>query len=431
MENAINTIDSRETGVGENMNLQEILLNGVKMSLREKIGWFEEFLQNSRRDRVNFYSRVIISPAGREVVVIDPVTMKPLKMLMFGSNNYLGLANHPYVRERVKMAVSKYGVGVGGPSLLNGYTILMKELEERLSALKGAEDTLIFSSGFCANLGLTTGLFGKGDLVMFDELSHASLCDGLKMIKTCKIPFGHNDAAALESLLEQNKHGNGREAFVCVEGVYSMDGDLAPLDKISLLCQKYGAHLVIDDAHGTGVMGRCGKGTLEHFALPLDDEIEMGTFSKAFAVTGGFISASRPVINYLRYFARTYMFSASLPPVTMAAVLAGLDVITNEPERRENLHENVRYAAARLQPYGLIGKPEAGIISLKVPAGMNIRKASARFHNAGIFLNSIEYPAVPLTSQRFRISLMSDHEKADIDKLVATVEETWTEEFER
>lgn len=144
MENAINTIDSRETGVGENMNLQEILLNGVKMSLREKIGWFEEFLQNSRRDRVNFYSRVIISPAGREVVVIDPVTMKPLKMLMFGSNNYLGLANHPYVRERVKMAVSKYGVGVGGPSLLNGYTILMKELEERLSALKGAEDTLIF-----------------------------------------------------------------------------------------------------------------------------------------------------------------------------------------------------------------------------------------------------------------------------------------------
>ena len=156
----------------------------------------------------------------------------------------------------------------------------------------------------------------------------------------------------------------------------------------------------------------------------------MGTFSKTFAVTGGFISASKPLINYLRYFARTYMFSASLPPVSISAILAGLDVIANEPERRMRLHENIRYAAARLQPYGLIGKPAAGVLSLKVPTKMNIRKASVFFHNAGIFINSIEYPAVPLTSQRFRISLMSDHTKNDIDKLAACVEETWSKYIE-
>lgn len=430
MENLCSTVTREKDEVGENMNMQEILLTGEKMSLRERTAWFEELVNITHQNQHNFYSRVLLSPSGRKVEIVDPVTGKPRKMLMFGSNNYLGLANHPYVRERVKKAISKYGVGVGGPSLLNGYTILMKELEERLSAFKGAEDTLIFSSGFSANLGLISGLFCKGDLVLFDELSHASFYDGLKMVKTWKLPFGHNDSEELEVQLEQNNRVNARETFVCVEGVYSMDGDLAPLDKIYPLCNKYNAHLVIDDAHGTGVIGKYGRGAMEHFGLPSGEEIMIGTFSKTFAVTGGFISASKPVINYLRYFARTYMFSASLPPVTLAAVLAGLDVIANEPERRIRLHENIRYAVAKLQPYGLIGKPTAGILSLKVPAKMNIRKASAFFHNAGIFINSIEYPAVPLASQRFRISLMSDHTKNDIDKLIACVEETWSKYLE-
>jgi glycine C-acetyltransferase len=430
MEKSDTLVKHENTGVGENMNMQKILLSGEKLSLQERTAWFEEMLDSTRKNQHNFYSRVINSPSDREVEIIDPVNGKPRKMLMFGSNNYLGLANHPYVRETVKKSISRYGVGIGGPPLLNGYSILMKELEERLSAFKGSEDSLIFSSGFCANLGLISGLFVRGDLICFDELSHASFYDGLKMVRTCKSPFGHNDTAELEAQLEQNKRLTGREAFVCVEGVYSMDGDLAPLDRIFPLCKRYNAHLVIDDAHGTGVIGKHGGGAIEHFGLNAGEEIVMGTFSKAFAVTGGFISASKPVINYLRYFARTYMFSASLPPISISAILAGLDVIGNEPERRIKLHENIRYATTKLQPYGLIGQPAAGIISLKVPEKINIRKASALFHNAGIFINTIEYPAVPLTSQRFRISLMSDHTRADIDKLASCVEETWSKYME-
>ena len=244
MEKSDTLVKHENTGVGENMNMQKILLSGEKLSLQERTAWFEEMLDSTRKNQHNFYSRVINSPSDREVEIIDPVNGKPRKMLMFGSNNYLGLANHPYVRETVKKSISRYGVGIGGPPLLNGYSILMKELEERLSAFKGSEDSLIFSSGFCANLGLISGLFVRGDLICFDELSHASFYDGLKMVRTCKSPFGHNDTAELEAQLEQNKRLTGREAFVCVEGVYSMDGDLAPLDRIFPLCKRYNAHII-------------------------------------------------------------------------------------------------------------------------------------------------------------------------------------------
>jgi glycine C-acetyltransferase len=425
MEKLNNMIIDKDPGVGENMDLREILLSGGKKSLKERTDWFEAYIRETYQNQDNYYSRIVISAAGREVKIIDPLTGKVRKMLMFGSNNYLGLANHPYVNQKVRDAISKYGVGIGGPPLLNGYTILMKELEDRLSSFKKEEDTLIFSSGFSANLGLSCGLFCKSDLVLYDELSHASLYDGLKMVRTCKASFGHNNLPELELKLEQNKKLNCREAFVCVEGVYSMDGDLAPLDELFSLCRRYDAHLVIDDAHGTGIMGKEGRGTAEHFGLPPGDKVLMGTFSKTFAMTGGFISAAKPIINYLRYFARTYMFSASLPPVAIAAILAGLDVIEKEPERRIRLHKNIHYAISKLKPFNLIGPPSAAILSLKVPFTMNIRKAAALFHKQGIFINSIEYPAVPVTSQRFRISLMADHTWDDIDRLVACVEEIW------
>ena len=204
-----------------------------------------------------------------------------------------------------------------------------------------------------------------------------------------------------------------------------MDGDLAPLPELVALCHEFDAILLLDDAHGTGVMGANGGGTAEHFGIKGDTAISMGTFSKTFAVTGGFIAGPKPVIDYLRYFARPYMFSASLSPVVVATVLAGLDVLEEEPERLWHLRQNIAYAAASLHRIGFDVHPETAIIPLIVPEWMDIRRASRMFHEKGIFVNSIEYPAVPVTQQRFRISIMATHSGNDIDRLTRAVREVW------
>ena len=313
---------------------------------------------------------------------------------------------------------------MSGPPLLNGYSKLMAELEYRLSELKGTEDSLIFSSGYNANLGLITGICSRSDLIIADEYYHASFFDGIRLIKGKCITFKHNNTVELESLLSKNK--SNRDTFIAVEGVYSMDGDLAPLDKIVDLARKYDAHVLLDDAHGTGVLGFKGEGTLDEFGLKWNNEIILGTFSKSFAVNGGFITGSKELINYLRFMARSYMFSASLPPVTIAAVLAGLDVMENEPWRRIQLKSNISYLARKLYKYGLETTPKAGIIALNIPENANIRKMANEFDKAGIFLNAIEFPAVPISKQRFRISVSANHTKDDLKKLVAAVEEIWT-----
>jgi glycine C-acetyltransferase len=413
-------------GSGENINLYDILIKGKRYTLNERLAYFSNIYKESNDTHHNFYSRQVISSADRQVEVMDPHTHKPIKMLMFGSNNYLGLANHPHVCEMVHKAIDKYGTGIGGPPLLNGYTNLIRELEERLSFFKHAEDTLLFSSGYSTNLGLITGLINFNDVIYFDEYSHASFCDGVKLSKVKKCVFRHNNMDELSSLLLERKRVTQGDTFVGVEGVYSMDGDLAPLDTIVPLCKKSNAILMVDDAHGTGVLGANGSGTSEYFGKSKEIDINMGTFSKVFAMTGGFISASKPVINYLRFFARSYMFSASLPPVVVAAVLAGLDVIEKEPERRRMLFHNVKYAAVNLRKFGFVTEPKAGIITLRVPEKMNIREAANYFHHAGIFLNAIEYPAVPVNEQRFRISMMATHTEDDINKLIACVEEIWS-----
>ena len=413
----------KQGGSGENVDLYDVLIRGKRMTLNERLAYFSDIYNDSNDKQQNFYSRQMLSAADREVLVMDPFTGRPKKMLMFGSNNYLGLATHPHVCEMVRKTIRKYGVGIGGPPLLNGYTKLIRELEERLSFLKHTEDTLIFSSGYSTNLGLISGLTGPGDIVIYDEYSHASFCDGIKLAKVNKHMFHHNNIDELKTKLQDR---NGDSIFVGVEGVYSMDGDLAPLDIIVPLCRDNNATLLVDDAHGTGVLGDHGGGTSEYFGESAGIDINMGTFSKVFAMTGGFVSASKPVINYLRFFARSYMFSASLPPVVVAAVLAGLDVIEKEPERRQLLLDNVSYAAGRLRKFGFVTEPKAGIISLRIPENMNIREAANYFHNAGIFLNAIEYPAVPVREQRFRISVMSTHTRDDINKLTECVEEIWS-----
>lgn len=412
---------------GENFDLREMLLKGRKLRLTDKVQYFTQFVDDLIDNKQMHHMRCITSAADREVSIIDRYTGKERKMIMFGSNNYLGLANHPYVKKKAIEAISKFGAGIGGPPLLNGYTSLHRELEERLAHLKGEEDALIFSSGYGTNVGLVTGLLNSNDVVIYDAYSHASFCDGIKMADVQSFRFTHNNISQLEQRLEQNASNSDKDVYVGVEGVYSMDGDLAPLNEIVPLCKSKGAILIVDDAHGTGVMGKTGRGTAEHFGVEGQVDICMGTFSKTFAATGGFIAASKPIINYLRFFARSYMFSASLPPVSIAMVLACLDVIENEPELLEQLWSNVKYAELGLREIGIDIEPQTAIIPLRVPVGMDLRKAAGKFHDKGIFVNSVEYPAVPVSQQRFRISIIATHTKEDIDRLIETVDEIWSE----
>jgi glycine C-acetyltransferase len=265
------------------------------------------------------------------------------------------------------------------------------------------------------------------DAVYYDTYSHASFCDGIRMAGVQSYRFPHNDLAQLTRMLE-NRRDSAGDVFVGVEGVYSMDGDLAPLDMLVPLCASHGAILVVDDAHGSGVMGATGRGTAEHFGVEGQVDVTMGTFSKAFVCTGGFVAASKPIIDYLRYFARSYMFSASLPPATVATVLAGLDVIEREPWLSQRLRTNVQQATDALQQSGFDVHPQAAIIPLRVPGDMDIRRMAYGFHQRGFFLNSVEYPAVPISQQRFRISVMATHTPDDINRLVGAINEVWAEE---
>jgi glycine C-acetyltransferase len=411
-------------GGGENFDLRTILLAGRAISLKERTELFGEFLGGLDQRGENSCLRPVASAADREVMVADRTTGALRPMLMFGSNNYLGMANHPDVCDAVCRAIRKYGIGVGGPPLLNGYTLPHRELEERLAAMKGAESALLFSSGYAANVGVMTGLTGSGDRVICDEYSHASFCDGVKMAGVRSFRFPHNDLRSCEQLIREKKSGPGCDTWLGVEGLYSMDGDRAPLEELVPLCRATGTLLVLDDAHGSGVLGAHGRGAAEEAGVEGMVDVTVGTFSKTFAATGGFATASKPVIDYLRYFARSYMFSASLPPSSVATVLACLDVMEKEPWLLASLRANIVYAREKL---GITEGIESPIIPLRVPAGMNIRGMARRFDDLGIFLNSVEYPAVPLTSQRFRVSLMATHTCADIDRLVDAINIVWSE----
>ncbi len=411
--------------VGENANIRDMLLMGRRMKLRERMLMYGRFMEKLHSSGTNLLRREIQSAADRVVLVKDPGSDSLRSMVMFGSNNYLGLADHPHVLDAVRNAMITYGAGIGGPPLLNGYTALHRELEERLAALKGTGDALLFSSGYGANVGIATGLFQKQDVVLYDACSHASFVDGMVMSGVQRKAFRHNDMQDLERQLQAEAGAPG-DVYVAVEGVYSMDGDAAPLARIVDLCRQHGALLILDDAHGTGVMGESGSGTAEACGVHGEIDLTMGTFSKAFGMAGGFLAASADLIDFMRVFARSYMFSASLPPVVVAAVLAGLDVIEKEPERRAQLWDNIAYAVAGFDAIGIPAGTDSAIIALRVPEEMDIRRAAAAYHEHGIFVNSIEYPAVPLREQRFRISIMATHTRDDIDRLVESTAKVWS-----
>ena len=413
----------------ENFTLHDFIEVKGK-TLEERVGPFSQTLKHFSDQGWTLYSRELVGPPGPRVQVKDPLTGKISSMIMMGSNDYLGFSYHPEIIKAVIDSVTASGVGMGGPPLLNGMSSIHRQLEKELAELKEQEDALIFNSGFQANLGWTYALLRPGDFVIYDELNHASFFDGLSTVKaTRKIKaysFLHNDLSDLERLLKfaQSKQEENQQIFVVVEGVYSMDGDLAPLVGVTDLCEKFSATLVLDDAHGTGVIGENGGGTSEHFHVSSKVDLSMGTFSKSFGVTGGFIAGKKSVIDYLRFFSRSYLFSAHLPQSIATAVLKGCQMMKNQPQLRTQLHHNVRFMLEGLKRLGFQVHSESAIIPVRIPQEIDLRIFNRTLHQKGLFVNPIEYPAVSIDQQRIRLSLMANHEEKDLAEALQMIEST-------
>ncbi|MGW4770883.1 aminotransferase class I/II-fold pyridoxal phosphate-dependent enzyme [Nocardia sp. NPDC004278] len=401
-------------GHGENFSLEHYL-DPAAHTFEQRFEEFRPYVANARG--TGFVLREITGPAGPVVQVRDPDGGAVRDLIMLGSNNYLGLGNEPEIVEAAVRAIREFGVGHGGPPLLNGTTSVHRRLEERLAETKGCESALVFSSGYAANVGWVTGLLRNGDILLYDEQSHASLYDGIQLGRVRSMAFDHNDLRHLRHRLMQIRWRNpGANIVVAVEGVYSMDGDIAPLPEIRALCDSFGAWLAIDDAHGTGVLGAKGHGTAEHFGMgPGSVELYMGTFSKVFATTGGFVAGSKDLVDTLRFFARSYMFSASLAPAVVASVLAAIDFIDAHPERIRQLHDNVDYFVRELRRMGFAVDPQTAIIPILVPQHLAVAEVVAALHAEGVFVNGVEFPAVPREQQRLRVSMMATLSREQLD----------------
>ncbi|MEN2995299.1 MAG: pyridoxal phosphate-dependent aminotransferase family protein [Thermodesulfovibrio sp.] len=356
------------------------------------------------------YFRMIESAQGPEVI------MNGRKMIMIGSNNYLGLTNHPKVKEAAINAIKKYGTGCAGSRFLNGTLDIHVELEEKLARFMRKEAALIFTTGFQVNLGVISSLVGKDDVVIIDKMDHASIVDG------CRLSFGevkryrHNDMEDLERVL---KECEGKPALVVVDGVFSMEGDIVKLPEVVALCKKYGARLMVDDAHGIGVLGATGRGTAEHFGLENEVDMIMGTYSKSLASIGGFIAGQKDVINYIKHFARSFIFSASPPPASVAAVSAAIDIIESEPERREQLWKNTNKMLKGFRELGFdIGVAETPIIPVIVGEDELAFKFVMMLQEEGIFANVAVSPAVPPGKALIRTSYMATHTDEHLDRVL-------------
>ncbi|MCH7644020.1 MAG: aminotransferase class I/II-fold pyridoxal phosphate-dependent enzyme [Myxococcales bacterium] len=372
------------------------------MDIFQKCADAAEYYAQIRDAGIYPYYRAISS--GQNPVVMH----RGKELVMLGSNNYLGLTNHPEVKEAAAMALALFGTGCAGSRLLNGTLDIHLELEERLAKFLGREDVLTFSTGFQVNLGVLSCLLRRSDIALLDGLNHASIIDG------CRLGFGktykylHNDMADLEKKLVNISGEKG--TIIVVDGVFSMEGDTAKLPEIVELKNRYGARLMVDDAHGLGVFGDNGRGTPEHFGLEDEVDLVMGTFSKSLATVGGFIAARADVIDFIRHEARTAIFSAAPPPPSVAAAIKALEIIEREPERRKNLWENARFMKRELKTLGFdTGQSESPVIPLVVGEDVAAFVMTRKLQERGVFANPVISPAVPKGRSMMRTSYMATH----------------------
>lgn len=354
------------------------------------------------------YFRVINSEQDTEVMCNGK------KMLMMGSNSYLGLTNHPRVIEAAKKATDKYGTGCAGSRFLNGTLDIHIELEEKLAKLVGKEASLAFAAGYMANLGAISSMVDRGEVIVTDKYDHASILDGCMLSFGKMVRFSHNNMDHLETVL--SKKVGDKNSLIVVDGIFSMEGDIADIPNITKLAKKYNASVMVDEAHSIGVLHKTGAGAAMHLECTDDVELIMGTFSKSLASVGGFIAGSKDVIHYLKHHARPLIFSASLPPASAASVIESLNIMEEEPERIEQLWDNTNYMLENFKNMGYdTGTSNTPVIPLHVGDMMNAFKMWKQLDEEGVFINPIVPPAVPPNDTLIRTSFMATHTRDQLD----------------
>ncbi|WP_199616122.1 glycine C-acetyltransferase [Paenibacillus alkalitolerans] len=342
------------------------------------------------------------------------MTIGGRKVLQLSSNNYLGLTHHPELKAAAKEAVDEYGVGSGSVRTITGTLDIHDELERELAAFKGTESTLVFQSGYATNVGVLSSILGPEDVVISDELNHASIIDGIRLTKASRKVYPHKDMDALEAELRDS--GGFRQRVVVTDGVFSMDGDIAPLPDIVALCEKYDALVYVDDAHASGVLGRSGKGSTDHFGLHGRVHVQVGTLSKAVGVAGGYVAGAQVLKDFLIHRARSFLFSTSAPPSVAASCLAAVRVLKNHPELVERLWDNTRYFREKLLSLGFdTGASETPIIPIICGAPERTMRFSDALLAEGVFAQGIVYPTVAMDKGRVRLIVTAMHTREELD----------------
>ena len=385
--------------------------------LQEKLSQYTE-PQKAKAAGVYPYFRAISSEQDTEVL------MNGKKVLMFGSNSYMGLTNHPKVIEAAVEATKKYGTGLAGSPFLNGTLDIHKQLEARLAEFVGKEDAMIYSTGFGVNLGVVSTLTGREDYIILDEQDHASIIEGRRLSFSNYLKYKHNDMASLEAQLKKCKPDKVK--LIVTDGVFSMEGDVANSPEIVRLAKQYNASVMVDEAHGLGVFGKGGRGTVNHFGLTDDVDLIMGTFSKSFASLGGFIATDKVITNFLRHHSRSYIFTASITPGATAAANAALDIMLSEPERQEHLWEITHYALENFRAMGCeIGHTSTPIIPLFIRDDYKTFHVTKDLLDEGVFVNPVVTPAVAPNDTLIRYSLMATHTKEQVTRSLEAIEKVF------
>lgn len=349
------------------------------------------------------------------------------EVINLASNNYLGLANHPRLIEASLTATRTYGVGSGAVRTIAGTMRIHMEMEERIARFKNVEACVVFQSGFAANAGTVSAILGKEDFILSDELNHASIIDGARLSRARIKVFRHKDVAHCEEMLKEVAGEPGHK-LVITDGVFSMDGDIGPVDKLAALAEKYGAIMMVDDAHASGVLGRNGRGSIDHFKMHGRVDVQVGTLSKAIGALGGYVCGSRDLIDYLYHRARPFLFSTSHPPGVAASCIAAFDILEDEPERIERLWANTRYFQDELRRAGFnIGgmttpATETPITPVILGEGRTTMEMSRALFDEGVMGTGIAFPTVPEGKARIRLIVTSEHTRAQLDRALDTLE---------
>jgi len=389
-------------------------------SSRTQLSHLSEQL-NELRQRGTYFRLRVLEDAQNPVCTYDGK-----KVINLASNNYLGLCNHPKLREEAVAATEKFGVGSGAVRTIAGTMSIHMELEEKIAAFKGVEACVVFQSGFAANAGTVSSILGKEDFIISDELNHASIIDGARLSRAKIKVFRHKDVGHAEELLKEVQKEPGRK-LVITDGVFSMDGDFGPVDKLCNLCDRYGAIMMVDDAHASGVLGSNGRGSVDHFHSTARVDVQVGTLSKAIGALGGYVCGSRDLIDYLYHRARPFLFSTSHPPSVAATCIAAFEMLESEPERIERLWENTRYFKEQLTSAGFdtggrtTPASETPITPIIVGEGRKAMEFSKALFDAGVMATGIAFPTVPEGKARIRTIMTSEHSREQIDRALNTL----------